>query len=287
MGTFKHSTPSTASLVSTYKSKVVVYLEGKTDVTLFQNYWFKSKLDKIEFRQPKTGVGCQGVLSGVADYRKSTGLAAFGLIDRDKLHADENWGLVWESDNSLFLESRPYGDHIRVTLRWEIENYLIHSDIIEQYIAHCDEGRVPRPPEVCDEYFLSHAQALIPHAALNTARRQAGLNEWGEGATSSEKSRVEVEGRLESMHSRGEITDDVWANFKINLQKVEHFASGESPSDQMTGLLRRIDGKALMHRLKKAHKIQHDITFHIADAIFRANAVAPELIGYVDEFCQG
>lgn len=285
MGTFKQSTPSTPNLVGTYKGKIVVYLEGKTDVALFQNYWFRSALDKIEFRQPRTG-GCQGVLADVSDYRKSTGLAAFGLIDRDKLHADQKWDLVWETDDQTFLKSRPYGDHIRVTLKWEIENYLIHSTAVEQYIANSDGGRIPRSSEICDEYFLSHAQALIPHAAYNTALNQSGRGEWGEVANHPKKSRSEIELILGTMRNNGEITDTIWSDFQINLQKVENFSFGNSASEKMTNLLRRIDGKALMHRLRKSHNIQHDITFHLADAISRMNAVPSELTGYVDEFCQ-
>lgn len=284
MATLKSVATSSRELVSEYEGKTAVYLEGDTDVTLFQNYWFMERLNKLRFVQPE-GIGSSGVLHEVAQYRITTGLPAFGIIDRDKLVADEKWELVWETDDLAFSAAKPYGEHIRVTRRWEIESYLVHTEAVEEHISACNKGRACRPHKTVDAEFLQHAEALIPHAAMNSARRFYGERELGDGATSKLADRNAVEYWLDADHQAAKINEDIWNTYNEYLPKVEAFGSGTTPPEKLKALLRRVNGKALIHRIKSQHSLKDDPTFTFAKAIARLGFIPDELSGYLDEFC--
>lgn len=285
MGTFKTKTETTANIATTYSGRTLVYLEGKTDVALFANHWFVNEASRLDFKEPETTKGCNGVVASVAEMRRD-GRRAFGIIDRDKLQADQRWDLVWETDDDTFARSKPYGDHVRVTCFWELENYLVDPEAVEHYVALRDGGRRARPKEDATLDCLQHAEALIPHAALNGALRSEGKAEWGDGATSQFRDRTAFEAHLKTCHERGDIETPIWDCFKENLERVEAFANAATPCERLRGLLRRVNGKALIHRIKKAGRLQDDPTFSLADLIRRDNRIPDELKSYVNEFAQ-
>lgn len=287
MATLKSTVVSSKALVSEYEAKTAVYLEGESDVTLFQNYWFMDRLNKLRFVEPEPDglLGGAGVLKEVADYRKSTGLPAFGIVDRDKLVSDQRWPLVWETDDKAFSAAKPYGEHIRVTCRWEIESYLIDAEAAEEHISACNKGRVCRPRDEVEAELLEHVEALVPHAAMNSARRLHGKKELGDAATSRFLSRKDVETWLES-DVRKETDPEVWDTYTEHLPRVEAFSVGDTPVEKLHALLRRINGKALIHRIKSRHGLKDDPTFIFAKAIARLGCVPNELAGYIDEFCR-
>ena len=284
MATLKQQPPSSPQLVSEYRGKVIVFLEGETDVNLFRNYWFKHRLDKLDFTEPKAGFGCVGVVDNVKDFRRN-GIAAFGLVDRDKLQADQKWDLAWETDDTAFSAARPYGSHVWVTCYWEIESYLIEPSVIEAYVSHRAKGRAPRPQAEADAACLSHAEALIPHAALNAAKQKHGESACGDGQTSHLSSRQEVEQEWERLKESGKISQEVWADYLEALPRVEAFATGATPRERLTGLLRGINGKAMLHRIQWMHKLHDDPTFFLADMICRNDATPLELRSFVDACC--
>lgn len=285
MATLKQQAPSSPQLVSEYRGKTVVFLEGETDVNLFRNYWFKHRLDKLDFTEPKIGFGCVGVVDNVINYRRN-GIPAFGLVDRDKLQADQHWNLAWETDNAAFHAARPYGSHVWITRYWEIESYLIEPSVIEAYVSHRDGGRAQRPQAEAEFMCLTHAEALIPHAALNAAKQKHGEPACGDGQTSSFPSRQKVEQEWERLKESGKITPEVWADYVASLPKVEAFATGATPREKLVGLLRCINGKALLHRIQWQHRLQDDPTFFLADMIYRSDAVPLELRDFVETCCR-
>ena len=281
MATFKTRLETSPEVVSAYRGKTTVFLEGETDVRLFQNFWFNDQLDKLEFREPDGGLGCVGVLQSVTRNRQQ-GIQAFGIVDRDKLQADNKWDLVWETDDEKFEKARPYGPHVRVTRYWEIENYLVHPAALEEHLR-CTNGRAPKPESEADDDFLKHAQALIPHAAYCAALRAEGKKEWGDSSTSRFNCRTAVENELGQLNEKGTIAPEVWRNYQSNLPKVEAFSNTTATSAQhLAGLLRRVNGKAFMHRIKTENEVNHDITFHLAAAIRTRNAIPAELRDLMD-----
>lgn len=286
MATLKSSATSSKELVSEYEGKTAVYLEGESDVALFQNHWFMDRLNKLKFVEPE-GIGCNAVVQEVAQYRKTTGLPAFGIIDRDKLVADQKWELVWETDDAAFSAAKPYGEHIRVTRCWELESYLVHAEAAEEHISACNKGRACRPPETVEAEFLRHAEALIPHAAMDSARRFHGKGELGDHATKKYVDRNEVEAWLASDFPADKDGADIWETYSEYLPKVEAFGSGATPSEKLQGLLRRVNGKAMIYWLKHQHGLKDDPTFIFAKAITRLGCIPAELTGYVEEFSRG
>jgi len=285
MATLKQQTPSSPQLVSEYRGKTVVFLEGETDVNLFRNYWFKHRLDKLDFTEPKAGFGCVGVVDNVKDFRLN-GIPAFGLVDRDKLQADQKWELAWEADDAVFGAARPYGKHVWITRYWEIESYLIEPSVIEAYASHREGGRAQRSQVEAEAACLAHAEALIPHAALNAAKQKPGEPACGDGQTCPFPSRREVEQEWERLKRSGKIAQEVWADYEVAVPKVEAFATGTTPRERLVGLLRAINGKAMLLRIQRAHKLKDDPTFFLADMIYRNDAVAAELRDFVEICCE-
>jgi hypothetical protein len=285
MATFKTKVGSTSNLTSTYGGRRTVFLEGKTDVSLFTNHWFIEELDRIEFKEPDSGIGCTGVVQSVSTTREA-GNKAFGIVDRDKLQADKFWDLVWETDDLVFSRARPYGEHVRVTQYWELESYLIDPEVIENHVALKDGGRRPRSIDNATTDCLSHAEVLIPHAALNSALRSCGQEEWGDGATSGYPTRADFEGHIEDCQTAGKIDSSVWKTYQENVPKVDAFANRLKPAEHLRGLLRRVNGKALIHRIKKKANLHDDPTFFLADAIRQRGKIPEELKSYLGEFAQ-
>lgn len=283
MATLKKQATSSPQLVSEYRGKTVVFLEGETDVNLFRNYWFKHRLDKLDFTEPQNGIGCVGVVQNVISYRKK-GIPAFGLVDRDKLQADKYWDLLWETDDEHFHNAKPYGAHIRVTRHWEIESYLIAPPIIEAHICHLDGGRSPRPQAEAETNCLTHAEALIPHAALNAAKRMNGKVEVGDGQTSSFANRNEVESEWKRLRDTGKISEEVWRDYLSAIPKVEAFMTSGTTTERLAGLLRVVNGKAMLHRILHKYRIGGAHTFLLAEAILVNGAVPRELHEIVESF---
>lgn len=283
MATLKQQLPSSPQLVSEYRSKTVVFLEGETDVNLFRNYWFKHRLDKLDFTEPQDGIGCTGVVDSVRNYRLQ-GIPAFGLVDRDKLLADEKWNLLWETDDETFNQAQPYGAHVQVTRYWEIESYLIDPMVIEAHVSHCEKGRAPRPDAEALAECLAHAEALIPHTALNAAKQKNGDGACGDGQTSKFPTRVEVEREWQRLKDAGEISSDVWNDYEAAIPKVEAFSGTGDTAHRLRALLRVINGKAMLHRILHKYRLGSDHTFLLAEALRAKNAIPPELRDIVDTF---
>lgn len=283
MTALKQRSLSSSKLIDIYRDKPVIFLEGETDLKLFRNYWFFNSKDKVDFRVPERGIGSDGVVRSVQDYRKE-GIPAFGLVERDKLQADGKWNLVWETNDDIFRQACPYGEHVRVTRYWELESYLINPSILEAYVCHFERGRSPKSDEDAEIECLQHAEALIPHAAMNEAKRKQtpAENEFPDGQTSRFSTRNEVEEEYRRLQKNGELTESVWKEYQEALPRVEKFSVGTTP---LAGLLRRINGKAILHRITTRHRLQNDHTFALADNIRVKNAIPQELVEFVNIFC--
>ncbi len=147
------------------RKKVKVFLEGKDDLAFLSLYWFPELKDRIDFRLAQEGPipesGCNGVRKNVRFLREQGSSLAFGILDRDAIpDAIE----ACELDDHQFLnrnsEREPF---IYYTLFWEIENYLIQAEPMEE--ERCDSSRDPEPcrpiAEVHQE-LREHCQTLIP-----------------------------------------------------------------------------------------------------------------------------
>jgi hypothetical protein len=291
MATLKEKSTATRDVISEYRDKTLVVLEGETDVNLFRNYWFQNRLDRIDFVEPESvsecgggGGGCNAVIRDVAFYRQK-GTNAFGLVDRDKLQADKMWDLVWQTDDAIFDQAFPYGPHVKITRYWEIESYLIDPSSIEKHLCNKDGGRQPRSDDTVEQECLVHAEALIPHAAMNYAKRKIGEKEFPDTQTSRFSNKSGVEKEYQCLKEKGEICDSVWCEYQKAVPKVEAFAYGKTSRQRLFGLLRRVNGKAMLERIIKKDKLLDKPNFFLAAAIRDRKAIPQELIDFIDIFC--
>lgn len=276
---------STGGVVGRYASKPKVYLEGESDVNIYAYRWFKDKCDQLDFRIPEGATGCTAVRASVVA-EQANGIQAFGILDRDVLQAERLWDLLWETDDEVFLNSRPFGEHIRVTLLWELENYLLAPPVIEEYLADHEGGREPGSKvEETTAKLLEHAKVLTHHAALNSTLHEHNLPEWSDGR--SERDSEELF-KAKVVSELGKRNESFRQAYRTHFDKTLKFdPQSTSVEANLKGLLRRVHGKAMLMRIKTAADIRDRdaLVYQLASKV-KDRGVPPELAGYIEAFCE-
>jgi len=197
--------------------------------------------------------------------------------------ADGNWSLLRETNDEAFEQARPYPE-IKITLRWELESYLIEPDALEAYLAPAQSGRLARSTSEVEKELLEHADALIPFAALNQALHYHVTAAPGDGYTGLDD-RLAVQNKID----RDKLAEppNVGKNYQENIPLMDAFAGAPTatPRQKLQGLLRTVNGKAMLERVKMAAHIQHDITYLIAKEIKQAGHVPAEIEHFVQQCC--
>jgi len=283
MGNLKNNLSNSESLFKRYSGQIIVYLESSDDNNIYSNLWFGDRLVEFLFRPANKGAatygGCQAVRESV-NHDRTNGIKAFGIVDRDIVMAESHWGLVWETDNSRFAQTMPFGSYIKVLNRWELENYLIDPQAVEEYLAN-HIGRKARNTQDVIKELLEHCDVLILHTAGNAASHSARINGFTDGFTDS-KDRIRVD---QEIQQRFKQRDACQQDYLENIAKAKAFDTPSAPDEQrLEKLLRIVCGKALLSRIKRQHNISHEIRFHLAAAIKRNNNVPSEISSYLDTF---
>lgn len=285
MGSLKNNKlASTVGVVGRYASKPKVYLEGESDVKIYAYRWFREKSDQLDFKCPEGTTGCAAVRASVVS-EQANGIQAFGILDRDVLLAENKWDLLAETDDEVFLRSRPFGENIRVTLLWELESYLISPPVIEECLADYEKGREPggKIGETTAR-LMEHAVVLTRHAALNSTLHEHNLEQWGDGR-SERNSEADFMAKVEA--ELGKRDDKFRQVYQAHLDKARKFdPQSTSVEDNLKGLLRRVHGKAMIRRIQAAEKINdgETLVYQLASKV-KERGLPPELVGYIDEFC--
>lgn len=260
-----------------YSGVPVVYVESVADEYIFSN-WCKHYLGKVEIKPADkhcSAGGCNAVVGKVLEERSNQN-EAWGVVDRDTVMKDDLWQLVWETNNLTFEKSRPYGDFVKVLHRWEIENYLIDAECLEEYrSAH--QKIVPRPAAAVWQELHTHCDALVPVMAFNAlchASRVPGLKD---GFASECTSRTDVMSKVKREQLEKRFPEKI-IEFQQNIPKAEAF--DQPTADHQTrveGLMRVIPGKAILLRFKTAAKINHDIDGHLTQKILEKCRIPTEI----------
>lgn len=280
MASFKKNNVSSSQAVLAHqKGKPVIYVEGESDKKIFENFWFVELLEKLSFNTPKDAQGCSAVVNTVTVERRS-GIDAFGIVDRDKLMTDKNWSLLRQTNDELFeCEVNRCYPKIKVTRRWEIENYLIEPEALEAHLAE-QAGRKQRATLAVEIDLLDHANALVPFAALNQALHFHDVRAVKDGYTRHD-SRVEVEQRIlsEKLVTYPQASNDYHANVPL----IDAFAGSAdaTPRQRLHGLLRAVNGKAMIERIKSTSALRDDFNYIIASKIKQAGRVPTEIADFV------
>ncbi|MDG4555366.1 MAG: DUF4435 domain-containing protein [Candidatus Competibacter sp.] len=283
MGNLKNNLSDSESLFNRYAGQIIVYLESSDDNNIYSNIWFGDRLMEFLFKPANKGAatygGCQAVRESV-NHDRTNGIKSFGIVDRDIVMADDHWYLVWETDNSRFAQAMPFGPYIKVLNRWELENYLVDSQAIEEYLAN-HIGRKPRSTQDVVKELLEHCDVLTLHAAGNAACHNERIKGFTDGFTNSnDKNWVDKD-----IQQRFQKYINCQQDYLINIAKVQAFDTpGTSNEERLDKLLRIICGKALLSRIKRQHNISHEIRFHLAAAIKRNKRVPLEISNHLDSF---
>lgn len=257
---------TTTQLKSRYRDKVEIYVEGKDDISIYRNYWFSKFADRVSFISAEDGgvpiPGCVGVERNVLAQRE-VGIDAYGLIDRDAIrdvsHANE------PDDDSYVKGNYSSNPYVYYTVRWELENYLIDPEILEQERVNAKtQGNNKRNSDLVIDEILSHCQILIAHAAANVVRQLENLPKIPDGFGCQAKSRQAYETDLFNTIMLG-ATAEQKALYSSWVAKIEAFdMPGGAPSQRLAAISRRVHGKALLMRFFKAYQIQDDRRFSVA-----------------------
>lgn len=271
-----------------YSGVPVVYVESEEDCYIFGDCWFKDQLSRLEFlavgdrSQENSTSGCNAVIDAVSQERLA-GNSAWGIVDRDSVMGADRWDLVHETDDSSFDCSLPFGQHVKVLRRWEMESYLIDGELLEQ---HRSELLMQTPRSSADVWaeLLGDCQALIPHAALNATHHECRTPGLGDGRTDSFKDRQEVQSRLVEtvLASLAQHHSNCRETYAQHLSRVEAFDTTDTSSEpRVQSLLRRVHGKAVLSRFKSRHRIKDDFRGLLAGRIKTAGRVPEELGDFV------
>jgi hypothetical protein len=247
-----------------YIAKRFIYVESGEDVYFFHDCWFYDKGSKIEFRSVDAGDGggCNQVIDQVRADRDN-GIDAYGIVDRDCLKSKAEWDSFFETDNTEFRCSNPLNsEHVHVLRCWEIENYLLHPEVIEAYLA-AEFRRSPRSRnQVLAELFDLVCRLILVVAAdvfLNSYGQSRLPFGFGQG-----QNFINIDTSIRNRLVR--ISPEAEESFDECLEKIAAFGENCDPRslEHWSSLLRIIDGKRLIAWIKNHYKIQGDPCGHLA-----------------------
>ncbi|MBF0564956.1 MAG: hypothetical protein HQK89_06920 [Nitrospirae bacterium] len=277
----------TEGVVENYKGRVVVYLESDFDVEIFKRFFFDEE-EFVEFKAPgivegDTG-GCRKVIKKVKT-NQSHSYKVFGIVERDSLLGACKWDIFWERNDEVFLQSRPFGDKVRVLTRWEIENYLIEPEELERFLF----DYVTKLPNVLSE-LLSHCDVLVPVMAANILLHIRKKGALDDDYCNDTNKRTEAEQKVrESL--RKKLNDDDINDFEDYIKKFDSFFNVGTDDDNSNESIRKwrnysklIDGKRILGRIKHSIKLRDDHRLALATRIKSNNKVESELVNYIKEF---
>lgn len=268
-------------MAARYGGVPVIYVEAEEDRYVFGECWFKDRLARMEFRAADSSCGysgCNAVIEAVTEER-STGNPAWGIVDRDAVMAKDLWNLVHEADDDIFTNTSPFGGHIKVLLRWELENYLVDSRALEKCRAEL-KMESARDDLLVNTEILGHCEALIPHAAANALLHKHKAKGLSDGYTNRLDSRIDVTVEVTNQVLRGLAL--VADEYEQQLRCVDAFDYPEADvGTRVNALLRRIHGKALLKRYTHKERIQHDIKGQLANRIKEMARIPVELEAFI------
>lgn len=260
-----------------YSGVPVVYVESTADEYIFSN-WFKHYLGKVEIKpadQHCSAGGCNAVVGKVLEERSNQN-EAWGVVDRDTVMKDDHWHLVWETNDKTFEKTQPYGNFIKILRRWEIENYLIDAESLEDYrSAH--QKAPPKPAAAVWQELHKHCDALVPVIAYNAMCHASKVAGTGDGFANQQPDRAavmtEVQSKLLLNHPPSRTNE-----FLQNIPKAEAFDQPNSDHQiRVEGLLRIIPGKAILLRFRKSAKIHDEIDGQLTQKILEKGRIPSEI----------
>lgn len=232
---------------------IIVYLESSTDKHIFEK-WFGDFFGEIEFASisnRKSDGGCTRVIKYIEDYdQDATNVKAYGVVDRDALlgqinnnspHKTTYEQAWWETDDTTFISTQPFGDKIFVLTRWELENYLLHPEVLRKLIEDKTMGTINFPDnQAIAQCIINSEIELIAVTVFSTLAGRGGVGRFGQD--SGRKLWKEIRKALPVTIKKTDI--------KKHLSSICSFSENiKDPIDRWERLSRMLDGKRVMKRL--------------------------------------
>lgn len=270
-----------ASIYSEQQAGKKVFLEAETDAFLFKVYWFSEMADRISFeaasegKRGDKGGGCKAVEQRVTSHNElHSSEKAVGIVDRDSL-LETNPELFYETDDDVFYQHN-FVDNIYTLNRWEIENYGLDLENIQQSVKAKTFNNT-----VASSAFESLEQAMVLHTCASTF---ATIKATKAKFNPQETDVTEIRERLKHSFS---ISDDELAK---EQQKITAFDNNETSfEERWNRLARLLDGKKVIEQLDQFYKNQLSgevkKKFAITGRDLLAKVVEPpqELVDFIDQ----
>lgn len=279
---------TTFTLDNRYASRTIVYLESEEDLSIIKRRWFHDIGENTEFRAARSS-GCDSsggctVVQRCVERDRNENINAFGIVDRDALFREQLWDILWEIDDEVYSRSKALGKYITPILRWEIENYLIIPDVVEMYVADHENGRPLRHADVVTDELLDDCTMLIPLCAAAAVMHTFGKKFPNETFCSHIKDDHEMRSALEKILN-SKLQGMEWENSHAAfVQRITPFDCGNDSLNRLSSLLKVVDGKRLLARIKTRHKIKDEFRYHLARKIKEQNQVPQELKNLIESF---
>lgn len=278
-------------LVLKQRGGAVVFLESEEDFQIVAKRWFFDEGQDIWFQPADTyqqgpgGGGCKAVIDLVAQAR-GDGITAFGLVDRDVLLSDHDWPLWWQEQDQVLQAARPYGDHVRVLLRWELENYLLDPDAMATVTN--DAGMTStHTPLSATISCLNCADELKDRSAATVAAITAKLTPpaVGFGCSNPHLQGTALTTALHQSLAKQGMTNAESA-IANERQRIDQFDAPTAPSThRWDRLVRMLDGKAALKYISHRTSIRFDEKrAELARRMRESGAVPAEIRRHIDEF---
>ena len=248
-----------------YLAKKFVYLESQEDVQILADRWFNNRREHLEFLPAGNdlGGGCNQVVARVKQDRDSE-IEAYGVVDRDALAANGLWEQFLDPDDGRFSSHTPFGKYVIVLHYWEIENYLLHPEVIHEVLE--DElGRSGTPLQVVLEDLFDLVCRVIVVVAggliLNSYGRKGFDLGFGMGQP-FDTLYAGVRGQIDKL-----VSPDAAETLDECIEKLVAFseASNHRSLEHWLGLIRILDGKRVLRWLSHHYGIGgRDLRWHLA-----------------------
>ncbi len=245
-----------------YVDRIVFYVEGPEDQSLFKTYLLSQYLHVAEVKTPKDlGSGYAAVIHRVQQERIGNE-KIFGLVDGDALVM---LGLVekyWEYfGEGKWIHTSQF-DGIFFFPCWELENMLCDKEILPgTLIAAQPVWRLTwRSERIVKNIVLREALFLSEISAMNIALAAGGGSIIRAETKTGTSLRVTLRQELLEILRGQTGAREVWQIYcQYRRIFIRLIRSSRSRDELYEKLVSRVDGKALLIRVKREMKVGQDI----------------------------
>lgn len=264
-----------------------IVVEGMNDKRLFEQFWFTSYMDRVDFVQANElvgGSGCTAVAAAVKKSRDIDQIRAIGLVDRDWLFRNRDWDNLFSLDDAAF-EAATKNDDFLTIRRWEIEAYLLEPDLLADLVKSFKRTGPGSAAECAAAlgHAITEIESLFIVQRLFVACHVAGISR----ATNHMVHKLAAELEQECEQEMLAFTDAAGLAAVATVSPLLEAIMAAAPADDESRwrwLLKFVDTKRLIGRLRKRFDTIHEITWPLAALMEKSNRRPIELEQRINEF---